>query len=264
MRQALAQQPTGSQVSKPPAPNTPGRAQAYAWAVVGLLWVVACLNYLDRLMLVSMRESVKADIAMTEAQFGLAGIVYALLLLAFLRGGGTAASAAVPVQARDCRWFEALKTLFGQASFFALLTYLSLAALAAWGITGWLPTFLREGFLLSQGRAGLAATGYEQLGSCVGVLAGGALSDVWVRTNTRARLYVVLIGFCMGGPALSLVAGTHVFAWAVAGMLLYGIGRGFSDANVMPILCQVANPKYRATGYGFLNLFSTFTGGAMI
>ena len=47
-------------------------------------------------------------------------------------------------------------------------------------------------------------------------------------------------------------------------MLLYGVARGFSDANVMPILCQVVSAKYRATGYGFLNLFSTFTGGAMI
>ena len=34
--------------------------------------------------------------------------------------------------------------------------------------------------------------------------------------------------------------------------------------HVIPILCQIISPKNRATGYGFLNLFSTFTGGAMI
>lgn len=39
------------------------RAPAYAWFVVGLLWVVACLNYLDRLMLTAMRDSVKRDAA---------------------------------------------------------------------------------------------------------------------------------------------------------------------------------------------------------
>jgi hypothetical protein len=50
----------------------------------------------------------------------------------------------------------------------------------------------------------------------------------------------------------------------LAGMLFYGLARGFSDANVMPILCQIVGGKYRATGYGFLNLFSTFAGGAMI
>src|SRR5690348_4155876 len=47
-----------------------------AWFVVGLLWVVASLNYLDRLMLASMRESVKADILMTDAQFGLLTSVF--------------------------------------------------------------------------------------------------------------------------------------------------------------------------------------------
>lgn len=54
-----------------------------AWLTVGLLWVVGCLNYLDRLMLITMRLSVKEDIPMTDAQFGLLTtvflIVYAIL-----------------------------------------------------------------------------------------------------------------------------------------------------------------------------------------
>ncbi len=142
--------------------------------------------------------------------------------------------------------------------------YANLAALASWGITGWLPTFLREQFSLGQGKAGLSATGYIQMGSYLGVIVGGALSDRWVRRAPRARLYIVVIGFSLGGPSLFLLAGTHLFAAAIAGMLLYGLARGFSDANTMPILCQIINEKYRATGYGFLNLFSTFAGGAMI
>jgi predicted MFS family arabinose efflux permease len=199
--------------------------------------------------------------------FGVLGIAYSFVLLACLRGGSpgdsTAPNSRAP-ESEKCRWSEALRTLFGQASFFALLTYLSLAALAAWGITGWLPTFLREQFSLGQGKAGLAATGYVQLGSYLGVLIGGAWSDRWVQRTPRGRLYVVVIGFCIGGPSLCLMASTGQFAVAIAGMLFYGLARGFSDANVMPILCQIVGGKYRATGYGFLNLFSTFTGGAMI
>jgi hypothetical protein len=32
----------------------------------------------------------------------------------------------------------------------------------------------------------------------------------------------------------------------------------------MPILCMVSDPKYRATGYGVLNLFSCVVGGVTI
>src|SRR6201986_4113570 len=34
----------------------------YAWVVVGLLWVVALLNYMDRQMLSTMRPAMQADI----------------------------------------------------------------------------------------------------------------------------------------------------------------------------------------------------------
>ena len=34
----------------------------YPWLVVGLLWIVALLNYMDRQMLSTMQEAMKADI----------------------------------------------------------------------------------------------------------------------------------------------------------------------------------------------------------
>ena len=36
---------------------------SYPWVVVGLLWVVALLNYMDRQMLSTMQEAIKADIS---------------------------------------------------------------------------------------------------------------------------------------------------------------------------------------------------------
>ena len=42
-----------------------------AWLAVGLLFVVAVLNYLDRSMITTMRVSVLKEIPMSEAQFGL-------------------------------------------------------------------------------------------------------------------------------------------------------------------------------------------------
>ena len=42
-------------------------AKVYPWIVVALLWVVALLNYMDRQMLSTMRESMQIDIAELES-----------------------------------------------------------------------------------------------------------------------------------------------------------------------------------------------------
>lgn len=42
-------------------------SKAYPWVVVGLLWVVALLNYMDRQMLSTMREAMQIDIAELES-----------------------------------------------------------------------------------------------------------------------------------------------------------------------------------------------------
>jgi hypothetical protein len=48
---------------------------------------------------------------------------------------------------------------------------------------------------------------------------------------------------------------------AVAFLILFGVGWGFFDANNMPILCQIARPALRATGYGIMNFVSISCGG---
>ena len=47
-------------------------SHTYAWIVVGLLWIVGMLNYMDRQMLSTMRESIMVDISELEsaANFG--------------------------------------------------------------------------------------------------------------------------------------------------------------------------------------------------
>nr|MBP7141913.1 MFS transporter [Opitutaceae bacterium] len=54
-----------------------------AWLIVGLLWFVGCLNYLDRVMITTMRESILAEIPMTDAQFGLLTTVFLLVYAVF-------------------------------------------------------------------------------------------------------------------------------------------------------------------------------------
>ena len=49
----------------------PQKLHLRAWLIVALVWGAACLNCLDRLMIVTMRGSIMEEIPMTEAQFGL-------------------------------------------------------------------------------------------------------------------------------------------------------------------------------------------------
>jgi sugar phosphate permease len=153
--------------------------------------------------------------------------------------------------------------LFRSGSFYALVAYFGLLSMANWAVYGWLPTYMKQQFNLGQGAAGMSATAYIQVASFAGVLIGGAWADRWCRRNLRGRVFVPVIGFCLAGPALFVSSSTTVLMPAIAGLIVFGLARGFADSNNMPILCQIAPARYRATGYGILNSFGCVLGGVM-
>lgn len=56
--------------------NTKSIQSYYPWLVVALLWIVALLNYLDRILLTSMRDPIVKEFSITDAQFGLLTSVF--------------------------------------------------------------------------------------------------------------------------------------------------------------------------------------------
>ncbi|WP_395748968.1 MFS transporter [Prosthecobacter sp.] len=62
--------------ASPPSIPEDSRPYQGAWLVVALLWVVGCLNYLDRVMLTTMRDSIKAAIPMGDDHFGALTMVF--------------------------------------------------------------------------------------------------------------------------------------------------------------------------------------------
>lgn len=48
----------------------------YSWIVVAMLWIVAFLNYLDRILITSMRDPIVAEFGLSDAQFGLLTSVF--------------------------------------------------------------------------------------------------------------------------------------------------------------------------------------------
>ena len=203
------------------------------------------------------------DWSVAFSVFGLVGVVYSAVLLFFLRDAprivepqDTVAQAELPV-----RFGDAVRHLFSNPSYIMLLIFWSLLGVLGWLIVGWLPTFYQEQFNLSQSQAGLYATGYFHTAALVGVLTGGALADRVSLKNPRGRILVPAIGLCIAAPAIFLASTTDILSVAVIGFVFYAFTRVFSDANMMPILCLISDPRYRATGYGILNLFSCIIGG---
>jgi MFS family permease len=198
--------------------------------------------------------------------FGIVGIVYAIALIFLLRDPPAAPrDASAPEQTYpQARFGEALASLLRRGSFLLLILFWGLLGLTGWAVVGWMPTFLGEHFHLKQGAAGMSATGYSHLASLIGLLVGGGWADQWSRTNERGRILVPAIGLSVAATGVLLVATTGQLGFAIAGLLLYGLARSFTDANLMPILCQIADPRYRATGYGVLNMFGCLVGGATV
>ncbi len=200
--------------------------------------------------------------------FGAFGILYAIVLLYFLKDA-PAESSRTNADKQDnptepISLIGSIRILFRETSFLVLMFYFAVLGMVNWLVYGWLPTYLKDHFNLNLGAAGISATGYIQMGSFLGVVIGGVLADRWFRTNKRSRLYVVIVGFSLGAPFLFLMASTSVFAIAIVAMLVFGLARGFNDANLMPILRQIVDSRYIATSYGFLNFLSTIIGGLMV
>jgi MFS family permease len=192
---------------------------------------------------------------------GLVGIAYALPVFLFLRDQRPA------IKADDTprpSMPGALRELLGNGSFLLLVAYFTLPALAAWIVRDWMPAILRVEFGIGQGLAGVSATLYWQVAAIIGALAGGWLADRWMRQTPRGRIFVSAIGTALIVPAMFGVGyapRTGLLWVAIVFLVLFGIGWGFFDSNNMPILCQVARPELRATGYGVMNMVSISCGG---
>ncbi len=190
---------------------------------------------------------------------GIVGIVYAIPLFLLLR------NPARPVETTPKPSpGGALRELLGNRSFLLLVFYFTLPALAGWVIRDWGPSILKTEFSISQGSAGVSATLYWQVAAICGAMIGGWLADRRMRSGQRGRIHVSALGMAIVVPAMlgfGFAPQTGLLWLAIGFLILFGLGYGMFDANNMPILCQVARPQLRATGYGIMNLVSITCGG---
>lgn len=187
---------------------------------------------------------------------GLIGVLYALPLFLLVKNAPTAQRQESPA--------GTLRELLGNPSFLLLVTYFTLPAMAGWIVRDWMPAILKAEFGIGQGKAGVSATLYWMVAAILSALMGGWLADRWMKRTQRGRIYTSAIGMVLIAVAMMGVGyspQTGLLGVAIAFLVLFGLGWGFFDSNNMPILCQVARPHLRATGYGLMNMVSISCGG---
>lgn len=170
-----------------------------AWLVVGLLWFVAFLNYLDRMILITMRSSIKAAIPMSDAQFGLLTTVFLVSYGLLSPVGGY------------------LADRFSRAG---IITF----SLFAWSIMTWLTahaTTFNE-LLICRGLMGISEAAYFP--------AAGALLMDYHRSGTRSlangiHLSGVMVGSGLGGLG-GWIADRH--DWTFVFQFFGGIGIAYA------------------------------------
>lgn len=190
---------------------------------------------------------------------GIIGLAYAIVLLFGLKESPEKAVR----EPGQLPFLAALGELMSSRPFLVVMGVNSMVSTAYWCVYTWLALYLYERFQMSLTVAGFSSTFYIQAASFVGILAGGYIADRWTRTDPRGRVLTQTIGLTAAGPFLFLV-GTTGSQWVLLPCLVFfGLGRGFFDCNLMPVVCQVVSPKLRATAYGILNCTSCIMGGAM-
>ncbi len=195
---------------------------------------------------------------MTFGICGVVGILYTFPLALLLPKQLPIAKASKdPVTGRSqSSW----TSLLLNGSFVLLVLYFTLPALAGWVIRDWMPAILQKQFNITQGKAGVSATLYWQVGAIVGALVGGYAADRLMKRTLRGRIWISALGMVLIIPALFGVGNASTLLVAVLFLVLFGLGWGMFDTNNMPILCQIVRPELRATGYGIMNFVSISCG----
>lgn len=204
----------------------------------------------------------------TFIYFGLFGTLYALVLAIFLHetdaqleriknGAKTNESQSNGLN----NVVQSFGKILSSVPFWGMLIFFTATSLPGWATKNWLPTLFEQNLHLNMQVAGPISTATIALSSFIGVFVGGAISDRWVRTNVKGRVYTSAMGLGMMAPALAFLGFGSSYWSVIGGGFLFGFGLGFFDTNNMPILCQFFSSRYRSTAYGVMNMSGVIAGG---
>ena len=125
----------------------------------------------------------------------------------------------------------------------------------------WAPKFVAAKFGTSVGEAGTQTMFSHHLFALLAILAGGCLSDRFVRRMPRFRLGFQICAMLAGAPCLVMIGRCGALAATVAMTALYGVCRGFFEVNTHATLFDVIPSRHRSTSVGIFTLVAFLFGG---
>jgi MFS family permease len=201
--------------------------------------------------------------------FGACGVLLGVILNKFLfepaRGAADrkdiGADAPAPATPRRMSIPEFLKLIWSTPTLLLCMAAFMCENFTAMVLFTWMPTFLYQRFSLSLAMAGLTATLYVQVTSMLGSPLGGWLADSLRMRMPGGRILVQAIGIFFEAPFAVWCALTGSMVWLIASLILWGIFKGFYEANIFASVFDVIPPEARGTATGFMNMMGWLAGG---
>ena len=125
----------------------------------------------------------------------------------------------------------------------------------------WAPTFMAEKFGVAVGKAGVQTMLWHHLFAFAAILAGGVVTDRFVKKRPRFRLGFQIVSLLCGAPVLVWLGFAPNWTSFLAAGALYGVFRGFFEVNTHASLFDVIPSEHRSTATGIFMVFAFFFGG---
>ena len=193
--------------------------------------------------------------------FGAAGCALGVIFIWTLKDSRPVCAENPKLPALDSKLSEGLKAYFCNPSAlcatagFVAIVFVNNAYLF------WAPKFAAEKFALDVGEVGKGVMLWHHLFAFAAILAGGVITDRFVKRMPRFRLGFQILALLCGAPMLVLIGFAPSFAGLLVSASVYGVFRGFFEVNTHASLFDVVPPQFRSTAVGLLNMIAFFFGG---
>ena len=192
---------------------------------------------------------------------GVTGVVLAAIGNCVIRRKATLGPRVdAPAKPRVGVWHATLTVLRNRLCVLVIFQAM-LLSIGTWIFSNWLPLYFTQVFHMTLGGAGFAGTAALNLGSILGILGGGWISDRAARRHPLNRFAVQAGLYCAAVPFLLLFFGStelNIVAFSIFG---FSLCRAMGQASEVPILCERLPNSSRATAMGLFNCMNCLAGG---